>query len=194
MEHISGESHYVLPPLSNGEILVGIAGFLDMEVVKQRPRALDLYGSYKDQEELEIDLLGTSKSARFPKTAKSERRIPTTTSNLHDSFTTPDTAEDEVEEGLESEDVQEEEEVQVRVAFDVQRLLYAYGTKTTEMLIDAFFNSAKPSLKHEESLFTVYEPPSPASSSHSVGITPRTVGANSNSVKLAEVVGWWGSG
>ena len=59
MEHISGESHYVLPPLSKGEILAGIAWFLDKEVVKRRPRALDLYGPYKDQEKLEIDILGT---------------------------------------------------------------------------------------------------------------------------------------
>jgi len=189
MEHISGETSYIPPPLSKGEILAGIAGFLDKEVVKRRPRALDLYGPYKDQEELEIDLLGTSKSARFPKTAKSERRIPTTTTNLHDSFTTTDTAEDEGEEDLESEGVQEEEEEeQVGVAFDVRRLPYAYGTKTTEMLIDALFNPAKTSLKHEESPFTVYEPPSPASSSHSAGITPR-VGARSHVNKSAGVMG-----
>ena len=200
MEYISGETNYIPPPLSKGEILAGIAGFLDKEVVKRRPRALDLYGPYKDQEELEIDLLGTSKSARFPKTAKSERRNPktakserripaTTASNLHDSFTTDTTAEDE-EEDVESEDVQEEEEEEehVGVAFDVRRLPYAYGTKTTEMLIDALFNPAKTSLKHEESPFTVYEPPSPASSSHSAGITPR-VGTRSNVNKSAGVVG-----
>jgi hypothetical protein len=113
--------------------------------------------------------------------------ISTTTSNLHASFVTTDTAEDEAEENLESEDVQEEEE-QVGVAVDVRRLPYAYGTKTTERLIDALFNPATKSLKHEESPFTVYEPPSPASSSHSAGITPR-VGARSNNVKPAEVVG-----
>jgi len=68
MEHFSGETNYIPPPLSKGQILAGIAGILDKEVVKRRPRALDLYGPYKDQEELEIDLLGTSKPARFPKT------------------------------------------------------------------------------------------------------------------------------
>jgi len=73
------------------------------------------------------------------------------------------------------------EEEQVGVAFD------AYG-KTTEMLIDSLFNPAKTSLKHEESPFTVYEPPSPASSSHSAGITPR-VGARNNVNKSAGVVG-----
>jgi hypothetical protein len=186
MEHISGETNYIPPPLSKGEILAGIAGFLDKEVVKRHPRALDLYGPCKDQEELEIDLLGTSKSARFPKTAKSQRRIPTTT-NLRDSFTTTDTAEDK-ENDLESEDAQEEEEEQVGVAFDVWRLPHAYGMKTTEMLIEALFNPAKTSLKHEESPFTVYEPPSPTSSSHSAGITPR-VGARSNVNKPAGVVG-----
>jgi hypothetical protein len=182
MEHVSGETNYIPPPLSKGEILAGIAGFLDKEVVKRRPRALDLYGPYKDQEELEIDLLGTSKSARIPKTAKSQRRMPT--SNLHDSFTT-DTAEDEEEEEEELESEEQDDE-QVGVAFDVRRLPYAYGTKTTEMLIDALFNPAKTSLKHEESPFTIYEPPSPVSSSQSqshsrsAGITPR-VGASSSS-------------
>ena len=188
MEHISDKTNYIPSPLSKGEILAGIAGFLDKEVVKRRPRALDLYGPYKDQEELEIYLLGTPKSARFPKVAKSERRIPTTT-NLRDSFTTADTTAKDEEEDLESKDVQEaEEEVQVRVAFDVRRLPYAYGTKTTVMLIDALFNPAKTSLKHEESPFTVYEPPSPASSSHSAGIM-RRVGARSNVNKPAGVVG-----
>ena len=105
MEHISGETSYIPPLLSKGEILAGIAGFLDKEVVKRRPRALDLYGPYKDQEQFEIDLLGTSKAARFPKTAKSERRIRT--SNPNDSFTT-DTAEDK-EEDLESVDVEDEQ-------------------------------------------------------------------------------------
>ena len=170
MEYISGETNYIPPPLSKGEILAGIAGFLDKDLVKKRPRALDLYGPYKDQQELEIDLLGSSRSARIPKTAKSERRIPN--SNLHDSSTT-DTAEDEVEDET-SEDADEEP---VGVAFDVRRLPYAYGTKTTEMLIDALFNPAKTSLKHEESPFTIYEPPSSVSSSHSAGITPR-VGAS----------------
>jgi hypothetical protein len=41
MEHISGETNYIPPPLSNGEILAGIVGFLDKEVVKRRPSALD---------------------------------------------------------------------------------------------------------------------------------------------------------
>jgi len=152
MEHISGETNYLPPPLSKGEILAGIAGFLDKEVVKPRPRALNLYGPYKDQEELEIDFLGTSKSAQFPQTAKSECRIPTTTTNLHNSLTTTTTAEHE-EEDMESEDMEEE---QVGVAFDARRLPYAYGMKTTEMLIDALFNPAKTSLKHKESPFTVY--------------------------------------
>jgi hypothetical protein len=56
MEHISGETNYMPPPLSKGEILAGIAGCLNK----------DLYGPYKDQEELEIDLLGISKPARLP--------------------------------------------------------------------------------------------------------------------------------
>lgn len=46
LEHIGGEKKYNAPPLPKGEILGGIAGILDNEVYRTRPRALDLYGMY----------------------------------------------------------------------------------------------------------------------------------------------------
>jgi hypothetical protein len=48
----------------------------------------------------------------------------------------------------------------VGVAFDVRRLPAAYGTKTTEMLIDSLFNPVRVSDRADESPFTIYDPPS----------------------------------
>lgn len=158
LEYLSGESNYIPPPLPKGEILNGIAGFLEKESVKKRPRALDLYGPYKNQEELETDLLsGLKSTAKVPKTARSERKIFDTSSHNHTETETEDetTSFEEHETGDE-----------VSVAFDVQRLPMAYGTKTTEMLIESLFNPVTVFDKTEESPFTIYEPPSPDSPPH----------------------------
>lgn len=128
---------------------------MEKESVKKRPRALDLYGPYKNQEELETDLLsGLKSTAKVPKTARSERKIFDTSSRNHTETETEDetTSFEEHETGDE-----------VSVAFDVQRLPVAYGTKTTEMLIESLFNPVKVFDKTEESPFTIYEPPSPDS-------------------------------
>ena len=172
MEHISGETHYIPPPLAKGEILNGIAGFLEKDIVKKRPRALDIYGPYKNQEELEIDILGGPKSARVPLTARSERKASNST------FGTETESEGEDE----SADKPVEE---VNVAFDVQRLPVAYGTKTTEMLIESLFNPVKITQKGEETPFTYYEPPSPSSPSQSPGITPRVGNAGYRPTRIA---------
>ncbi|KAF8909725.1 hypothetical protein CPB84DRAFT_1765306 [Gymnopilus junonius] len=156
MEYMNGETHYVPPPLAKGEILTGIAGFLDKDIVRRRPRALDVYGPYHDQEELEIDLLGTSRTIRVPRTARSTRR-PQNDATSNPSRRESDTEEDE--EGAQEEDPQ--------IPFDVQKLPFAYGTRTTEALIDALFNPVITHEKREESPFTIYEPPSPSSASGS---------------------------
>ncbi|KAF8152917.1 hypothetical protein B0H34DRAFT_800193 [Crassisporium funariophilum] len=144
VEYVSGETHYIPPPLAKGEILNGIAGFLESDLVRKRPRALDLYGPYQNQEELEIDLLGAARSAR-PKTAKSAR-IPS------EGISTAESSSEDERPSL------EEMTEDVDVAFDVQRLPLAYGTKTTETLIEALFNPVKIAEKRNESPFTVYEP------------------------------------
>ncbi|KAF4612966.1 hypothetical protein D9613_010915 [Agrocybe pediades] len=174
MEYISGETHYIPPPLAKGEILTGIAGFLENDVVKKRPKALDIYGPYNDQQELEIDLLG----APVPKTAKSMRK-QSTNSNI---TTTTTTTTDDDDEGYTNEDHSLEGEGRPLVAFDVQRLPYAYGTRTTEALIDALFNPVKTSEKREESPFTIYVPSSLASSP---GNTPTPF----NQGRRADIVG-----
>ncbi len=125
---------------------------MEKESVKKRPRALDLYGPYKNQEELETDLLsGLKSTAKVPKTARSERKIFDTNH--------PETETEDETTSLEEHDTEDE----VSVAFDVQRLPVAYGTKTTEMLIESLFNPVKVFDKTEESPFTIYEPPSPDS-------------------------------
>ncbi|KAF9477644.1 hypothetical protein BDN70DRAFT_880906 [Pholiota conissans] len=156
MEYVSGETNYIPPPLAKGEIQTGIAGFLEQDAVKKRPRVLDIYGPYKDQEELEIDLLGATKTA-IPKTAKSTRTIrqPSNKSNSSGG------AESPMDSGDES-DSNDADDDQVEVVFDVQRLPFAYGTKTTEALIDALFNPTRTTEKHHENPFTYYEPPSPS--------------------------------
>ncbi|KAG1872918.1 hypothetical protein DFJ58DRAFT_760351 [Suillus subalutaceus] len=45
LEHISGESSYIAPPLPKGEILSGVAGLLDNDIFRTRPRTLDLYAN-----------------------------------------------------------------------------------------------------------------------------------------------------
>ncbi|KZP16994.1 hypothetical protein FIBSPDRAFT_793627 [Athelia psychrophila] len=48
LEHIGGEGRFKAPPLPKGEVLGGVAGILDNDVYRTRPRALDLYGMYYD--------------------------------------------------------------------------------------------------------------------------------------------------
>lgn len=132
--------------------MAGIANFLKNDAVKKRPRALDLYGPYRDQEELEIDLLGVAKSARLPKTPKTAKsvRLPSNSTNPTGESGTDD------EDDLDDDEVFEDA---LEIAFDVQRLPLAYGTKTTETLIEAIFNPVKITDPRKESPFTVYEVP-----------------------------------
>jgi hypothetical protein len=147
LEHIGGETQYIPPPLPKGEILTGIAGFLESDVYRKRPRELDLYGPYRNQEELEIDLLGgPPRTVRPPRDAKS-RHAGTSRAQDVDQNQDSDLNEDG------DEECDEEEE-----AFDVHRLHVAYGPKTTEALIEALFNPVRTSEKRKESPFTYYEP------------------------------------
>lgn len=167
LEYLSGEANYISPPLAKGEILNGIAGFLEKDSVKKRPRPLDLYGPYKNQEELETDLLsGLKSTARAPKTARSERKVSETTNSTFET----ETEDDESHEATSFEESETGDGV--NVAFDVQRLPGAYGTKTTEMLIESLFNPVRVSDKTEESPFTIYDPPSPNYSPHLPHVTP----------------------
>ena len=129
-----------------------IAGFLNNGGVRKRPRALNLYGPYRDQEELENDLLGTARgtarSGRFPKSARSQRTIDRKPS---DGTTTP------VESDSEEEPYAMDDLNDVGVAFDIQRLPHAYGTKTTETIIEALFNPVKVTDMKYETPFTMYD-------------------------------------
>ena len=159
LEYVSGETTYVAPPLPKGEILNEITGFLDNGSVRKRPRALNLYGPYRDQEELEKDLLGTARSGRltgkFPKSAKSAKSQRTIDRKPSNGSTTPVESESEEDPPYDMDDLEDD----VDLAFDIQRLPHAYGTKTTETIIEALFNPVKITDMQYESPFTIYEPP-----------------------------------
>ena len=162
LEYVSGETQYTAPPLPKGEILNGVAGYLEKTSVKKRPRALDLYGPYRNQEELEEDLLsGLKSTARVPKTARSERKVSDMPSVIGQETETEDDLTSFEGGGLDVDGEEREDddyEVAPSVAFDVQRLPVAYGTKTTEVLIDSLFNPVMVTDRTEESPFTIYEP------------------------------------
>ena len=162
LEYVSGETTYIAPPLPKGEILNEITGFLDNGSVRKRPRALNLYGPYRDQEELEKDLLGTARSGRltgkFPKSARSAKSQRTIIRKPSNGSTTPVESDSEEEPFPDDMDDLDDD---VDLAFDIQRLPHAYGTKTTETIIEALFNPVKISDVQYESPFTIYEPPPP---------------------------------
>uniref|UniRef100_A0A8H7XPN8 C2 NT-type domain-containing protein n=1 Tax=Psilocybe cubensis TaxID=181762 RepID=A0A8H7XPN8_PSICU len=148
MTHVSGETNYTAPPLAKGEILNGIAGFLQSDIVKRRPRALDIYSPYPDEDDLGIKSTATA----MPRTSRTARK---------DTF--PGTGGGRESDSEDEHDIDIGPETDIVVgAFDVQRLPFTHTTKTTEMLIDALFNPVKISDKREESPFTVYTPPSPS--------------------------------
>jgi hypothetical protein len=166
LEYVSGETTYIAPPLPKGEILNEITGFLDNGGVRKRPRALNLYGPYRDQEELEKDLLGTARSGarsgRFPKSARSQLTVVRKPS---DGTTTPMESDSE-EEAYDMDDLDG-----VEIAFDIQRLPHAYGTKTTETIIEALFNPVKITDAKNQTPFTIYEPTAmPVKSLNGIGL------------------------
>ena len=98
-----------------------ITGFLDNGSVRKRPRALNLYGPYRDQEELEKDLLGTARSGRltgkFPKSAKSAKSQRTIHRKPSYGSTTP--VESDSEEELPPDDMDDLDD-EVDLVFDIQ--------------------------------------------------------------------------
>ncbi|KAG5644473.1 hypothetical protein DXG03_008299 [Asterophora parasitica] len=154
----SATNTFTAPPLPRGEILNGISNILtsgpnpfsplgptgENDMYRVRPKGLDLYGPYYDQEELDIDLLGgrrkEGRGKRKGKVKGKERG-------------------QDIDEGLDKRKGQgngkdkdthtrDRSDSQPR-AFDPTRLPLAYGPKTTEALIDALFNPVRQTT-HEE--------------------------------------------
>jgi hypothetical protein len=75
--------------------------------------------------------------------------------------------ESESEEELPPDDMDDLDD-DVDLTFDIQRLPHAYGTKTTETIIEALFNPVKITDIQYESPFTIYEPPPPVTAPGSV--------------------------
>ncbi|KAG1814213.1 N-terminal C2 in EEIG1 and EHBP1 proteins-domain-containing protein [Suillus variegatus] len=63
LEHIGGESSYIAPPLPKGEILSGVAGLLDNDIFRTRPRTLDLY-AHENSSFSSVSTLSTHSSGK----------------------------------------------------------------------------------------------------------------------------------
>ncbi|KAF8062516.1 hypothetical protein FPV67DRAFT_1703388 [Lyophyllum atratum] len=137
------------------EILTGISNILcspsspgiigEHDVYRVRPKGLDLYGPYYDQEELEFDLLGgRAVSSNSSKTKKGKGKGDENEEKLEKYLTTPSAPP---RRGRERAPTQ---------SFDPSRLPLAYGPKTTETLIEVLFNPVRTTHEARESPFTVY--------------------------------------
>ncbi|ESK91724.1 hypothetical protein Moror_10644 [Moniliophthora roreri MCA 2997] len=127
---VSGDSHYIAPPLPKGEIMNGVAGLLDSDVYRTRPHALELWGPYYNKEELEMDLLGGASIPDPNNPLPRHKRLDTDDEAAYHDAATSDSDYDSDDDRYE-------------VPFDVSRLPLAYGPKTTEILIEALFNPVK---------------------------------------------------
>ncbi|KAG7095953.1 hypothetical protein E1B28_006637 [Marasmius oreades] len=159
---ISGHSDYIAPPLPKGEIMNGVAGLLDSDVYRTRPRALELWGPYYNKEELEMDLLGGASIPDPNHPHSKHRHRNRSRSRMRDGEAhqrqhphhhhhhgqgegSPGDSEDDVyhdASGTSGSDT-DEDEGRYEVPFEVSRLPLAYGPKTTEILIEALFNPVK---------------------------------------------------
>ncbi|KAF8056290.1 hypothetical protein FPV67DRAFT_1678223 [Lyophyllum atratum] len=157
------------PPLPKGEILTGISNILsspsslgiigEHDVYRVRPKGLDLYGPYYDQEELEFDLLG-GRAIPKTKSKKGRSKGDENEEKPEKDLTTPSAPP---RRGRERAPTQ---------SFDPSRLPLAYGPKTTETLIEALFNPVRTTHEARESPFTVYVPPEPRGAVKSAGSSP----------------------
>ncbi|KAK1227025.1 hypothetical protein PQX77_009987 [Marasmius sp. AFHP31] len=151
---VSGDSNYIAPVLPKGEIMNGVAGLLDSDIYKTRPRALELWGPYHNKEELELDLLGGASipdpNDPHPKRKHRQRsRSRLRTSSRNGDVSTnghqPHSSDEDVyHDATESSGTEtDSDDDRYEVPFDVSRLPIAYGPKTTEILIEALFNPVK---------------------------------------------------
>ncbi|KAG2076282.1 hypothetical protein BDR04DRAFT_1090263 [Suillus decipiens] len=70
LEYVSGESSYIAPPLPKGEILSGVAGLLDNDIFRTRPRTLDLYAN-ENSSSSSVSTISTHSSGKLgPKRKK----------------------------------------------------------------------------------------------------------------------------
>lgn len=171
---MGGDTNYIAPPLPKGEILNGLIDLLEDDVYLTRPRALDLWGPYHNQQELEMDLLGGTSIPELQSAAAGKSRSKSRTrarsksrprarharmpSNGKNSMVSAEDSDAEM--FVDAEDDSDTEEPRYEVPFDVSRLPLAYGPKTTEMLIEALFNPVRVTDHNLNSNpFTYYMPP-----------------------------------
>ncbi|KAG6810437.1 hypothetical protein H0H92_011856 [Tricholoma furcatifolium] len=175
---------FTAPPLPNGEILNGITSILqgaslvcgyECEMFRSRPRGLEMYGPYYDQEELEFDLFGgraapKGKNRDKGKGKEKDRDKDKEPKNLQEQGREPPTPTPRM--GRERSATQ---------SFDPSKLPLAYGARTTEALIEALFNPVETRHVEKESPFTVLVSGGGADPQVSVGLSPPLSSINSSS-------------
>ncbi|TFK69857.1 hypothetical protein BDN72DRAFT_857388 [Pluteus cervinus] len=166
LQNVGGETNWKAPPLPKGEILTRVAGLLDSDVYRTRPRQLDLYGPYYSKEDLELDL-------DVKRVSGDSYREPT------DSTVRGGECEEEEISSLQTDSMSSSMLSTVSTCttgasgsgsvttqfkpgsgFDVGKLPMAYGPKSTEALIEALFNPSLTTDRRNESPFTILTPPS----------------------------------
>jgi hypothetical protein len=186
MEYLSGERNYIPPPLPKGEILNGLSGYLKGGLSKSTltsphhghghrslNHGIDLYGPYLNQEELELDLFGTrcpNKPLSITSSNRSRSRLAYTCAE--EGYHSAECLDSDLEEDSQPDHSNLHDPIAVTpiartqsqtpvnpTFFDVEKLPMAYGTKTTETMIEAIFNPVKTSEERCESPFTIYVPP-----------------------------------
>ncbi|KAF9077485.1 hypothetical protein BDP27DRAFT_1311123 [Rhodocollybia butyracea] len=155
LEHVGGDTNYIAPLLPKGEILNGVTDLLEDDVHLTRPRDLDLWGPYHNQQEMEMDLLGGTSIPELQSAAAGKNRSKSRTrarsrirhgrmpSNGKNSMMTATDLDSDADFHVDDEEDSDLEEPRYEVPFDVSRLPLAYGPKTTEMLIEAIFNPVR---------------------------------------------------
>ncbi|KAH7928372.1 hypothetical protein BV22DRAFT_1126652 [Leucogyrophana mollusca] len=123
LTHLSGTSTYTAPPLPKGEILGGIAGLLEKDVYRTRPRILDLYASDSDSS---VASTGSS-SENGQGRDRSRSRSRSRERRKRDAG------------GMKGMGKRKQKRTK---PFDVARLPFTHGTRGTERLIEALFNPA----------------------------------------------------
>ncbi|KAG6896423.1 hypothetical protein C0992_008388 [Termitomyces sp. T32_za158] len=148
---------FTAPPLPKGEILNGMSSILqgdsllggfEGDMYRVRPKGLDLYGPYYDQEELEFDILGGRAESNSTGKGLEKDKAKERKGKGNDMDATPTPVSTPVRTRKRSS----------TQFFDPSRLPLVYGTKTTELLIEALFNPVETRHKEKESPFTVYIP------------------------------------
>ncbi|KAH7876156.1 uncharacterized protein C8R40DRAFT_1169810 [Lentinula edodes] len=140
LKHSGVDTNYIAPLLPKADIFNGVADLLNDDVYITRPRELDLWGRYHNQQQLEMDLLPRTGIPELQNAAAEKSSNGKNSTRFAEDMNSD-------EDFYIDEDDSDIEESRYEVPSDVSRLPFAYGPKTTEMLIEAIFN---PQVREEQ--------------------------------------------